>query len=133
MESEEKRASCRWCGGDAFNFVIDKPNLAVNVWLCSKNKQLGGDCPSDLAYVSSDHWNKANSIANDEPLRSIARSIITDAYEDLIAMTPNHRGQYREFREEKRRFLEALNNIDREESVEMKMVLTALKWKNPLT
>lgn len=128
MESEEKPVPCRWCSGEVFNFVIDKPNLAVDIWLCSKNKQFGGDCPSDLAYVSSDLWNKANSIANDEPLRSIARSIITDAYEDLIATTPNHRGQYREFREEKRRFLEELNNIERETSVEMKMVMSALKW-----
>lgn len=94
---------------------------------------MGGECPSSLAYYSIEHWNKGNEIKEDENLRQIARTIITDILEDLIATIPSNHKQGREFREEKQLFIDSLNNIQREESVEMKMVLTALKWKNPLT
>ena len=50
---------CRTCGAPGTTETFEKnPHLSsdTTVWLCSKHRWKGGDCPSELCYLTLDAW-----------------------------------------------------------------------------
>jgi hypothetical protein len=61
---------CRECGApcrpEQFPDYCGEIDFKTTVWLCSKHKMFGGDCPSDTAYLTADAWNTRASIPTPE-------------------------------------------------------------------
>jgi hypothetical protein len=69
---------CPFCGSDCRTEIFDGPHIEgeVTLWICSNHKRFGGDCESDLAYLTAEAWNtRPSPIAEPQDADALKRTV----------------------------------------------------------